>query len=469
MTAHQQTLAARLAQHRTLGSAPPRELEWLAQHGRLVEIARGEVMTGTTQPVAALYVVLSGHLTIHVRRGGGPRLIAEWHAGDVTGVLPYSRLRLPPGDVVAQERTEVLALDRERLPELIRECHETTTILVHVMLDRARHFTSSDVQDEKMISLGKLAAGLAHELNNPASAVARNAREIHAALADIESASRELGAAGLSPAEFAAVDALRDSCLARAAHGALSPLDRSDREEALDSWLAAHDSDSVLAETLVDAGVGVDELDGLARVLPDGRLRAAIRWLAARCRIRQLALETEVAASRIHTLVTSVKRFTYMDRAAAPMPVDVGAGLGDTAAVLASKARARSASLVVEVEPGLPRVHAAGGELNQIWANLIENALDAVPPSGDVRVTAVREGDEVVVRVTDNGAGIPPDIRTRIFDPFFTTKPVGQGTGLGLDTVQRLVRQAHGTIDVTSRPGQTEFRVRLPVSPHELR
>ena len=169
-------IVERLAEHRTLASAPRRELEWLASQGHLITFQRGEILTPKTGPVKGAYVVLSGHFTIHVNRGTGPKKVMEWRAGDVTGLLPYSRLVSPPGDVVAQEISEVWALDREHLPDLIHECYELTSIFVHVMVDRARHFTSSDFQDEKMVSLGKLAAGLAHELNNPASAVARNAR-----------------------------------------------------------------------------------------------------------------------------------------------------------------------------------------------------------------------------------------------------------------------------------------------------
>ncbi len=469
MTTQHADLVARLMAHRTLGAAPVEELEWLAQHGRLRTLDRGIVLTPKTGPVTGLFVVLSGHLTIHVNRGAGPRKVMEWHGGDVTGVLPYSRLVAPPADVVAQEPTEILALDRERIRDLIQSCHEITSILVHAMLDRVRQFKSSEVHDEKMISLGKLAAGLAHELNNPASAVARNARELHSAMSDLETASRDLGASGITHAQIAALDALRETCLTASAGTTRSAIERSDREEALDAWLDAHGIDTTMAGPLADAGIGSDDLDGLSAVLADDQLPTAVRWIAARCRTHLLAAETEAAASRVHTLVAAVKGFTYMDQAAAPMPVDVARGLADTTAILASKARARSADLVLDVQPDLPCVYAIGGELNQVWANLIENALDAIPPSGQVTVSARRERDEVVVRVIDNGPGIPPEIQTRIFDPFFTTKPVGAGTGLGLDIVQRVIRRAQGSIDFSTQPGRTEFRVGLPVSPHDSR
>ncbi len=194
---------------------------------------------------------------------------------------------------------------------------------------------------------------------------------------------------------------------------------------------------------------------------------SALRWAAAGCSVRRLAAEIQDAATRIAGLVLAVKGFTHMDQGAAAGPVDLGQGLGNTVAVLKSKARGKSVAVSVDVEPGLPRVLGFAGELNQIWGNLIDNALDAVAESGRVEVAAARDTGRVVVRIADNGPGIPADIRDRIFDPFFTTKPAGQGTGLGLDIVRRLVQHNEGEISVESRPGRTEFRVALPVAETE--
>lgn len=188
--------------------------------------------------------------------------------------------------------------------------------------------------------------------------------------------------------------------------------------------------------------------------------------MAAGCTVRGLARDIERAASRVHELVRAVKSFTYMDRSPSPESVDIAKGLTDTLAVMAGKARAKSASLTVDVPADLPRVRGFGGELNQVWANLVDNALDAVSDSGRVTVTVRAEGNRVVVRVTDDGAGIPAEVKSRIFDPFFTTKPVGQGTGLGLDIVQRLVSRNDGSIELESEPGRSSVsRSRWPLSP----
>jgi signal transduction histidine kinase len=189
-----------------------------------------------------------------------------------------------------------------------------------------------------------------------------------------------------------------------------------------------------------------------------------LRWTAAGCSVRTLASEIHEAGTRIAGLVLAIKGFTHMDRAEVAEPVDLKLGLSNTVAVLKAKARSKAAAVVVNVEPDLPPVRGFVGELNQIWANLIDNALDAVPNPGRVEVLANREGQRVVVRIIDNGSGIPAEIRERIFDPFFTTKPVGQGTGLGLDIVRRLVRHNDGEIAVESQPGRTEFRVVLPTA-----
>jgi signal transduction histidine kinase len=455
-------LVSRLAAHRTLGAAPRHELEWMAAHGRLRRVSAGDVLAPKGESIDTLHVVLSGRYSIWANRGTGPRKVMEWRGGDVTGLLPYSRMSRAPGDVIAEEPTEILDLHRDYFPALIRECQEVTAILVHVMLDRARHFTSTGLQAEKMVSLGNLAAGLAHELNNPASAVVRSAKGMAECLVEAEKTSLELGAARLPPAQLAAIDQLRHLCVDAVARSARPALEQADREETIAAWLDEHGVALAAAQALADSAVTLAALDRAAALLDRPTLDLGLRWVAANCTAQMLVADIEVAATRIHGLVAAVKGFTHMDQASVPGLIDIRQGLADTVTVLRAKARSKGVSVDLAVEPDLPAVEGFAGELNQVWLNLIDNALDAVAERGRVEVTAGRVRSSLVVRVIDNGPGIPPEILDRIFDPFFTTKPVGHGTGLGLDIAQRLVRRHEGEIDVESRPGRTEFRVTLP-------
>jgi len=457
-------LVERLAAHRTLGSAPREQLEWLASRGTLRRFAAGETLGSVDVPLRSLWVVLSGRMSIEVDRGAGPRKVMTWRGGDVTGTLPYSRVTAPPGHSFTEEASEILEVSGDHFPEMIVRCHEITTILVHVMLDRARRFTWSDLHDEKMLSLGRLAAGLAHELNNPASAVARSAKELSARLFEMEASALALGAQRLTAEQLGEIARVRALCAEIAAREALAPMERADREEAITGWLAAHGLRGEVASALAETSLPLDCLDRLAAALGNDALEFALRSLAASHRTRVLSSEVETAASRIHSLVAAIKGFTYMDQTNLPQPVSIGQGLADTMAVLAGKARAKSVTVSVRVPDDLPKVKGFGGELNQVWANLIDNAIDAASPSGRVEVTATRGDRSVVVRVVDDGPGVPAEAMSRIFDPFFTTKPQGEGTGLGLDIARRLVRQHDGQIEVESRPGHTEFRVILPAA-----
>jgi signal transduction histidine kinase len=456
-------LRVRLRAHRTLAEAPEAELDWLLEHGRFEHLAAGQQPSRKGDPVPGLYIVLGGRVTHYRDQGGTPRKVMDWHAGDVTGVLPYSRMGVASGLTVVEEDADVLVVPREDVPDMPVSCPHVTTVLVHTMLDRAREFKSSDLQLEKLASLGQLAAGMAHELNNPASAAARSARFLTRALAEADEASQALKRADLSESEQAVLDRVRTICLARPVTSGLSPVERADREEAIGSWLTDHGADAALAAPLTDTDVKLETLTELAGALSGNKLATALRWMAPACTVRQLAHEIEEATARVHELVSTLKAFTYMDHGTAPEPVDLRKGLGDTLAMLAAKVRGKAVAVALDVPADLPHVPGFGGELNQVWVNLIDNALDAVAEGGRVAIRATCDGESVVVRVVDDGPGIPPEIRSRIFDPFFTTKPVGSGTGLGLDIAQRFVHRHEGMIAMTTEPGKTEFRVTLPV------
>jgi signal transduction histidine kinase len=456
------SLVDRLRQHTVLAGVPVEQLEWLASHGELRQMAKGEIVYQRGEPNMDLFVMLSGRLRVDLSRGGGPGRSVEWRAGDVTGYLPYSRMTQTPGIVEAIEPCDVLVVERAHFPEMIRSCYELTSVFVHVMIDRARLFRSNELLDERMMSLGRLSAGLAHELNNPASAVERSAKSLASCLVGVDEAARALGTASISPAQLAVIDRIRDSSLSTA-FTAPGGVEQLEREDEMAEWLARTGVTGFDADTLAETSISVAQLDELAGAVGKPALDIALRYLTMVWSVRKLAREIEIAATRIHDLVTAVKGFTYMDQATSPKPVDIGRGLSDTLTVHKAKARQKAIELKLEIEPDLPSIEAYGGELNQVWTNLIDNALDAAPRAGHVIVTAARDRQSIVVRVIDDGSGVPAAIRDRIFEPFFTTKRVGEGTGLGLDIARRLVERHEGAIEVRSQPGRTEFAVTLPL------
>jgi signal transduction histidine kinase len=453
-----------LAAHRTIGSAPRQELLWIAEHGSLRHFEQGEQVTTHTEEVDALHILLTGCVSIYVNRGTGLRKVMEWRGGDVTGLLPYSRLKTPPGDTYVEEPTDSVVLYRNDLPALIRNCYEVTSILVHVMTDRARQFTSTDLRNEKMISLGKLAAGFAHEINNPASAALRDAKSLESVLSSTREAARVLLASGLSKEQLAHLNTFLDRSSTPPEGKPLSGLQLADREDAVAEWLNTHGITEMLASDIAATPATSGDLDALARSFSGAALENALRWVTGTFSAQMLIVNIERAATRIHGLVTAAKGFTHMDRAPDLEPVMIYEGLRDTVALLEGKARGKSIDLALEAMEDVPPVRGYAGEINQVWMNLIDNAIDAAPERGHVTVRGTLEGADVIVSVIDDGQGIPPDIVGSIFDPFFTTKSVGEGTGLGLDIARRVVHAHNGEISVNSRPGRTEFIVRLPVA-----
>jgi signal transduction histidine kinase len=458
-----------LRAHRLLGDVPDEEVAWLASHGELRRHAIGEVIAPALAPVEALFIILSGRVAMYDDSGSARRKLIEWGQGDVTGLLPYSRLQAPPGFHLVEEPADILTIPGRHLEALSRECHAVTTQLVRVMLDRARHFQREDLHHARLASLGRLAAGLAHELDNPASAVVRGAKLLVPLLREADAAARAFGEAGMSTDRLEAIEKLRLDCLATPLQHVRSPLEQAQHEEAVTDWLDGHGVDLENVESLAETPLTLAMLDELAETVEPALLEAVLRWVAAGCAVHGLGAELGDAAVRISDLVKAVKGFTQMDAAATPQAVDVELGLSQTLAVLRAKARAKSVRITITIESGLPPVRAVAGELNQVWANLIENAVDAVEASGSVEVSAHAAGDVVVVRIADDGPGVPTDIQEKIFEPFFTTKPVGEGTGLGLDIVRRIVDRHGGSIELSSRPGHTEFRISVPVHAHDAK
>jgi len=439
------------------------QIAWLSEHAEIITLDAGEALFHEGDVPGSLYGVIEGELRL--RREQGPpddRWIVR-PAGKVTGALPHSRMKFSPVTARALVPTRIASIAKEVVPQMLDRIPVLHGRLPTVMVDRSREFTRHEERRERLVSLGKLSAGLAHELNNPASAIQRRVDELSRRLLDLS----DLVAAGFgSDALRDRLAALRDAASTAPAQAtsALDVLQRSDAQDALatsltdlglpDAWLTA--------ETLVSVGVTVDALEEALRSLPRDAWPAAVRWIAADLASRRLLTDVAEATRRMVDLISAVKSYSNQDRAPTKSPTDVNEGVRSTIAMLAHKIRSGGVQVEMELLPDLPPVNANPGELNQVWTNLIDNAIDALPPGGSVTVRTSRSPDGVCVRISDDGPGIPADVQAHVFEPFFTTKGVGEGAGLGLDIVRRIVRGHEGDVHLETGPDGTAFEVRLP-------
>jgi signal transduction histidine kinase len=459
---HRADIVDRLAALPLFADVPRAELAWLAARGEVRACAAGTILLEAGAVSEEMYVVLAGSAAVYVNKGGVWRNAKDSGVGEVLGVVPYSRLQAAPVRLVVEADASLLALGRANFPELIRDCPALTSALVHEMIDRARVYRAAQLHDERLQSLGRLASGLAHELNNPASAASRSAQSLAPLLEEAESAARALTRARLSDEQLDVLEAVRASCATPAP--ALGAIDLADREDLFADWLSRHGIELLSTDALAASEVEIVDLERLAAAIPKPALDAALRWVAAGCAARALSEQIATATGRIHDLVAAVKRFTFMDRQSVPANVDVAQGLADTLIMLENKSRTKAVETRLELAPDLPSVFGFGSEINQVWEKLVDNAIDAAGIGGHVAVVATWRDNAVFVSVTDDGAGIAEKHQPHVFEPFFTTKPVGQGTGLGLDLVRRVVHFHHGDVTFTSEPGRTVFRVQIPVS-----
>ena len=441
-------------------------LDWFAEQARVVELEADEVFMEPDDEAAEMLILLDGATELEFRPDGGEPVFLEYVPGEVGGTLPYSRMKVYQGRALATERSRLLWFPREQFIELVRRSADLGQRLVALMADRVRDATRFGEQRERLASLGKLSAGLAHELNNPASAVRRSAQALGERLARLPELVARLAENDVSYEQVCRADKLRAAAVA-AGVVSLSAIQRSEREEAMTDWLEDHGvPDAYMrAETLVDAGLTPADLERNIEGLPSEAVADLLAWVEGGLAAERLLGEIDAAAGRISDLVAAVKSYTYADRAQECQPTDIRPGIRSTLTILDHKLRRKSIRVEQDMPDDLPAVSGYPGELNQVWTNLIDNAVDAMDEGGTLRIEAERVGSHVEIRFTDDGSGIPEDMQARIFEPFFTTKDVGQGTGLGLDIVRRIITARHGgSIDVESEPGRTTFTLRLDLA-----
>ncbi len=441
---------------------PDDQIDWFISQSQEMTLKAGEVYSRQGAPADAMFVILEGQVQWRGERGG-ETFVFDVEAGDVTGVLPFSRMKQFGVNGRAVTDTRALRFPASKFPELVQKMPELTARLVGLMSDRIRETTRLEQQRDRLASLGKLSAGLAHELNNPASAAKRAASQLRDILKKVKNASLELGRRDLTPAQKSEIERL-EALFTQQDIVPPDALTISDLEDQIDSLLRSHGQNDLwlLAAGLARRNIKPEVVESLFATLDGDTARAALVRIAASEEIANLLHEIESSTSRISDLVGAIKEYTHMDQAPV-QNVDVVKSLETTLTIMNHKLK-QGVVVQRDYQRDPLLVNSFGSELNQVWTNLIDNAIDAMHGKGELRVRTYRDDGCAVVVIGDNGPGIPDEVQPHIFEPFFTTKGVGEGTGLGLDTVQRIVKKHRGNIEVNSSPGDTRFQVWLPLA-----
>ncbi len=439
------------------------DLSSIAESGEAVELAAGDLLASERDPGDALFVIVSGELQVVKRSRTTDVPIAVLGPGEIVGEMAIFEAQPRMASVRAASAARVVRIPRDEILGLLRTRPSATLSMLRTVMGRLRSTEAMLREREKLAALGTLSAGLAHELNNPAAAVQRSAALLQAGLDRWAASTSALGTV-VEDREHAAFVADLAAEVARhaATRTPLDPLDASDRASELETFLSERGvaDPGELGTALVASGWDRGHLERIEGEFPGDALGRVVAWVAAGSAVHALVEEVATGARRISEIVKAVKEYSYMDQAPVQR-VDVRAGLDNTLVILRPKLKA-GVSVVRQYDPDLPEIEAFGSELNQVWTNLIDNAIDAMDGHGEIRIRAFARDGDVVVNICDDGPGMPPEVRDRIFEPFYTTKPPGSGTGLGLHISHNVVARHGGRINVRSRPGETCFEVVLP-------
>lgn len=445
---------------------PADEVQWIRDNGREVHLEPGTFFVREHATAEEFYIVLTGELQIIRTMNGREQVVGTTPRGIIGGEI--SLLTNTPSQVTARALvpSDLLVLDRRAFREMFAYAPTIGTQVLQIGVNRMQGYVTTLVQQEKMAALGKMSAGLAHELNNPAAAANRAAASLRETLLLLQSQAIRLNRLSLSADQIEQLITFQQQTISQADQAEpLSPLEQSDREDELGDWFEDQGVEGGwdLAPCFVGAAMGKNDLADLRSLLTEESFPLVLAWLHRTLDTTNLLNEIEQSTRRIAELVGAIKSYAYKDQSVVK-EVDVHKSLESALLVLGHKLKRGNLHVSREYDPNLPHIQARAGELNQVWTNMIDNAIDALDGNGTIRLITRCEHDFVMVEVADDGPGIPPEVQSRLFEPFFTTKEEGKGTGLGLDISYRIIQEHNGSIEVQSQPGQTRFIIRLPVS-----
>ena len=445
-------------------NVPIEQLKWLVEHSNIHTYEPDEHISKPGDMLDRMLIFLDGSIKITINNGNRLREIGIWEKGSVTGKLPFSRMHSSIAYLTVIEKCTILETHESLFPEIAKQ-YELIEAFVHSLSDRIRTFTTNQQQGEKLMALGKLSAGLAHELNNPASAMVRSATALRENMRAKPDKFKAVMHINLKDEE---VDAINELVFRKAGKGStntMSLMDRTALEDELTDWMDDHEIEMgfEFASTFAEYCFDIDDLEFVKDNLSEEALEPVLGWVEDVLTTEKMVEEIEDASRRISDLVSSVKTYSHMDRGSDKEIVEIHKLLKSTLTLLNHKTKQKNILVDIQIQENLPEFCGYVSELNQVWTNLIDNAIDAVDDGGKIEIEASSNNGDIKMIFRDNGSGIPEDVKNQIFDPFFTTKDVGKGTGLGLDVVRKIIDKHEGRIEVESEPGNTEFKLTFPL------
>jgi len=456
-----------------LRDLPDEHLKWILSHSDYYECEDGHLIFKKGDPMDVMWILLEGKVYFYMDVNDRLVYYFTFENNDITGgvggLLPYSRMKSSPGSSYAVGKVRGLMLHKKYFHELERLNPDFIQRLIGYMTERARIFATTQLQHEKVSALGNLAAGIAHELNNPAAAINRISTELNKRLKLNFELTEELLNHNITSGLIRNImEIVQNNEKKHSIKTKITPLQRIQKEDELNEWLHGNgfNGRSEAAETFTEAGFSIVDLEKIRIDVGSEALPNVINWLENLLSTERIIKDLEDASGRITKLVGAIKTHVHMDRSHDFHFTDIHNDIENTLTLLGYKIREKNILVKKIFCEDMQEVEAYIGELNQVWTNMIDNAIYAMPQNGELVIETTCDKKNVTVRITDSGTGIPKEILSRIFDPFFTTKKVGEGTGIGLDIVQRVIKQHKGEVKVNSEPGKTEFIISLPVSQH---